>query len=308
MPVVQIHDLGDPRLADYRHVPDPELLRRGEVFVAEGRLVVRTLLARSPFATRSVLVTETALDALRDVIEPRLVELPVYVVEQGGIEALTGFNIHRGCLAIGERPKATGLGPLLREVHGDARGAWLEPARRHLASRSTGPLVVLEQIVNADNVGGIFRNAAAFGAAAVVLGPNCCDPLYRKSIRTSMGAVLRVPFAGADEWPGALGRLRDAGFTVVALTPRPDAVSIEDFVRTRVAPGVPVGSVSPSHRVALLAGSEGPGLSAEATAAADVAVRIPMATGQDSLNVATAVGIALYRLAAHQGPGARIQA
>ncbi len=271
MPVLPIDDLSDPRLADYRHVPDPELLRRGEIFVAEGRLVVRTLLADSPFVTRSLLVTETALEALRDVIEPRLGDLPVYVVTQGTIQHLTGFNIHRGCLAIGERPAPVGLEEALESQ------TWRFAPR-------LAPLVVLEQIVNADNVGGIFRNAAAFGAAAAVLGPNCCDPLYRKAIRTSMGAALRLPFVRAGDWPCALRRLREAGFTVLALTPRPDALSIEEFV-----PG--------GRSLALLAGSEGPGLSAAALDAADVAIRIPMASGVDSLNVATAVGIALHRLA-----------
>ncbi len=298
MPVQPIEDLSDPRVADYRHVPDPELLRRGEIFVAEGRLVVRALLADSPFVTRSLLVTETALEALHDVIEPRLGDLPVYVVTQGAIQHLTGFNIHRGCLAIGERPAPVVLEEFLETVRRDTAigQAWgkapalPEPQTRRFAPRPAGsPLVVLEQIVNADNVGGIFRNAAAFGAAAAVLGPNCCDPLYRKSIRTSMGAVLRVPFVGAGDWPSALRRLREAGFTVVALTPRPDALSIEEFV-----PG--------GRSLALLAGSEGGGLSAAALDAADVAIRIPMATGVDSLNVATAVGIALHRLAEHDRP------
>jgi len=269
MPVERVSDLSDPRLAEYRHVPDPELLRRGAIFVAEGRLVVRALLADSPFVTRSLLVTETAFDALHDVLEPRLAALAVYVVDQGTIQRLTGFNIHRGCLAIGERPAPV----LLKDALGCAPRA---------------PLVVLEQVVNADNVGGIFRNAAAFGAAAVVLGPNCCDPLYRKAIRTSMGAVLRVPFVQAGEWPDALAHLREAGFGIVALTPRPDAMSIEEFVGRGEAGSRPV---------ALLAGSEGPGLSPEALAAADVTVRIPMATGVDSLNVATSVAIALHRLA-----------
>lgn len=289
MPVERLDDLSDPRLSDYRGVPDPELLRRGEIFVAEGREVVRTLLSRSPLATRSVLVTQTAFDALRDAIEPRLATLPVFVVAQDTIEALTGFNIHRGCLAIGERPASMRLEELL--------GGWPDASRltgttspERAGGRPALPdrLVVLEHIVNADNVGSIFRNAAALGADAVVLGPNCCDPLYRKAIRTSMGAALRVPFAQAGEWPAAVDRLRDAGFTVVALTPSPDAMDIDAFVEGREAGG----------RLALLAGSEGPGLSAAALEAADARVRIPMAAGVDSVNVATAVAIALHRLAA----------
>ncbi len=267
MPLERVEGLHDPRLADYRHVPDPELLRRGEVFVAEGRLVVRALLASSPFRTRSVLLTEHAFGALADVIEPRLADLPVFLVEQGAIEALTGFNIHRGCLAIGERPGRVSLDDLLTRL----------PAARRL--------VVLERIANADNMGGIFRNAAAFGADAVVLGPGCCDPLYRKSIRVSMGASLRVPFCDAGDWGADLERLRASDFTVAALVTGEGASDI-----TRYASAFP-----PGGRLALIAGSEGVGLTPEALAHADVALRIPMAPGIDSLNVATATGVALHR-------------
>lgn len=271
MPVIPIDDADDARLADYRHVPDPELLRRGAIFVAEGRLVVRALLTRSRFAARSLLLTETSLDALGGVLAPRLERLPVYVVPHGVIEAVTGHNIHRGCLAVGERAEPPSVQALLGERPAAAR------------------VVVLEQITNADNVGGVFRNAAAFAADAVVLGPNCCDPLYRKAIRVSMGAALYVAYAQAGRWPEALGDIKAAGFTVAALTPRRDAVPIDRFVLERGARTGPV---------AVLAGSEGEGLSDAALAAADVAVRIPMAEEVDSLNVATAIGIALHRLCA----------
>jgi len=268
MTIERLDRLDDPRLADYRHVPDPELLRRGEVFVAEGRLVVRTLLSQSPLRARSVLLTENAYRGLADVIEPRLASTPVFIVSEGAIEDLTGFNIHRGCLAIGERPVSIPLGAMLDR---------LPSARR---------LVVLEQIGNADNLGGIFRNAAAFGADAVVLGPGCCDPLYRKAIRVSMGAALRVPFCHVADWIADLDALRAAGFIVAALTPAADAQDMARYVE----------AVSPQARLALLVGAEGPGLSADALAHADVALRIPMVPGTDSLNVATATGIALHRL------------
>jgi tRNA G18 (ribose-2'-O)-methylase SpoU len=267
MPIERVESLDDPRLADYRHVPDPELLRRGEVFVAEGRLVVRALLASSPFRTRSVLLTENAFHALADVIERRLASLPVFLVEQGTIEALTGFNIHRGCLALGERPPRATVDDLLTR---------LPTARR---------LVVLERIANADNMGAIFRNAAAFGADAVVLGPGCCDPLYRKAIRVSMGAALRVPFARADDWKADLERLRAAGFTVAALVTDEGAEDVSPYASAFLAGG----------KLALMAGSEGPGLTPEALAHADVTLRIPMVPGVDSLNVATATGVALHR-------------
>ena len=144
---------------------------------------------------------------------------------------------------------------------------------------------MLEAVANADNVGGIFRNAAAFGAGAVLLSPACCDPLYRKAIRTSMAAVLRVPFARCDDWPQDLVRLRDRGFRIVALTPREPAAMLADFA-ARPRP----------ERVALLAGTEGAGLSAAAEQLADERVRIPIESAVDSLNVAVAVGIALHAL------------
>jgi tRNA G18 (ribose-2'-O)-methylase SpoU len=268
MPIVPVTDAADPRLADYRHVPDPELLRQGAIFVAEGRLVVRALVAGARFRTRSILVTETAWRSVADAVEPRLDTLDVYLATSGVVEALTGFDMHRGCLAIGERPAPTGLEAMLDT---------LPDARR---------VVVLEQVSNADNLGGIFRNAAAFGASAVVLGPHCCDPLYRKATRVSMGATLHVPFAEAGSWPGALDALRARGFRVAALTPRPGGRSLGDYA----------GALPAGERVAVLAGSEGPGLSTEAVGRADATVRIPMAPGVDSLNVATAVGIALYDL------------
>jgi tRNA G18 (ribose-2'-O)-methylase SpoU len=267
MPIERVEGLNDQRLADYRQVPDPELLRRGEIFVAEGRFVVRTLLASSQFRTRSVLLTESAYSALADVIEPRLWETAVFLVEEGAIEALTGFNIHRGCLAIGERPARTTVGHLLGRHPGVRR------------------LVVLERIANADNMGGVFRNAAAFGADAVVLGPGCCDPLYRKAIRVSMGAALQVPFCDARDWGADLELLRAAGFVITALVTAEDADDIARYADERLRDG----------RLALLAGSEGAGLTPEALAHADFRLRIAMAPGVDSLNVATATGIALHR-------------
>ena len=184
----RVTDPDDERLADYRNVPDPELLERRGVFVAEGRLVVRRLLTGSRFTARSVMVTETGLASLADALEDAD-SIPVYVVPQPLMNDVTGFNIHRGCLAIGER-----------RADDDWRLAVL--ARRDC-------LVALERVGNADNVGSVFRNAAAFGVDAVLIGPACADPLYRKAIRTSMGAVLSVPFARALPWPQALHELRD---------------------------------------------------------------------------------------------------
>jgi tRNA G18 (ribose-2'-O)-methylase SpoU len=268
MPIERLETVDDERLADYRHVPDPELLRRGEIFVAEGRLVVRALLTQSRFPVRSILLTEAALEALADVIEPRLAATPVFVVPPRAIEGLTGFNIHRGCLAIGQRQARIDAAQMLAGVPHASR------------------LVVLEGVGNADNVGGIFRNAGALGADAVVVGPGCCDPFYRKAIRVSMGAVLRVPFCHTGSWPGDLRAIGASGFILAALTPASDALDLGAFA----------ASLSSGAKVALLAGSEGEGLSSAAVSRADLAIRIPMAPGTDSLNVATAIGIALHRL------------
>jgi len=265
MPLETIDAPDDPRLAPYRHAADPVRLREHGLFAAEGRLVVRTLLTASPLATRSVLVTRPALDGLSDVL-PAGSRFPILVVPQAVMNGIVGFNIHRGCLALGERPPDRSIESLLQD----------DPPR----------LVVLEDVSNADNVGGIFRCAAAFGAA-VVMGPHCADPLYRKAIRTSMGAALRVPFAPAAAWPGTLDVLRGSGYHVVALTPGPEA---DDLDAT-------AGAISRMPHVALLIGAEGSGLSATALAGADRRIRIRIDRSVDSLNAAVATGIALHRLA-----------
>jgi tRNA G18 (ribose-2'-O)-methylase SpoU len=253
----------DPRIADYGNVPDPDLLASRGVFVAEGRHVVRRLLTESRLRTRSLLLTAPALDALGDLVA-RLPDLPIFVVDQSAMHGITGFNIHRGCLAIGERPAPVPWTDLVRD------------ARR---------VVVLEGVANADNVGGIFRNAAAFGADAVLFGPACADPLYRKTIRTSMGAALRVPFAAMSDWPADVSRLGERGFAVVALTPGAGAEPLR-------------GCAAALHdrRVALLVGHEGDGLSDGALKAAGMRARIPTTNAVDSLNVAAATAIALYEL------------
>jgi tRNA G18 (ribose-2'-O)-methylase SpoU len=262
MVVRTLDDPGDELLSDYRSVPDPELAARRGLFVAEGRLVVTRLLRDSGLAARSALVTETAFRALRPALEARP-GLPVYVVPQAVMNEITGFNIHRGCLAIGERPAP-------RDWRALARGT---------------RLVVVERVGDAANVGALFRNAAAFGAAAVLLGPACADPLYRKAIRTSMGAALVVPFATLDGWPAALRELRAGGHAVVGLTPSAAARPLRDL-RAAVA----------GRPVALVVGHEGDGLTDDARGACEYHARIPMADGVDSLNVATAAAIALYEL------------
>jgi tRNA G18 (ribose-2'-O)-methylase SpoU len=267
MPIVAVEDAGDRRLDDYRNVPDPVLLAERGIFVAEGRLVVRRLLCSSRFAARSLLLTPTALSSLADLASKAadgISPVPVYVVPQQVMNGITGFNLHRGCLAIGERRPA------------EAPPDVVAVARR---------IVVAERVGNADNVGAIFRNAAALGAGAVLLDPASTDPLYRKAIRTSMGAALHVPFARATPWPDTLGALQAAGFVLVGLTLSPAA-----------APVRAVAATLTNRRVAVVVGHEGEGLSEAALAACDVQARIPMAAGVDSLNVATATAIALYEL------------
>ncbi len=196
MPVIRIDGFDDPRLADYRNVSDGELLRRGNRFVAEGRLVVSRLVA-SGHRIDSILLNEASLRALEPALSGLATHVPVYVSGTAELSAITGFNLHRGCLALAERPPERVLADVVRK---------------------TERLLVLEGVTDADNVGSAFRNAAAFGAS-VLLSPTCCDPLYRKAIRTSMGSVLATPYARAETWPDDLRALKAEGFEVVALTP-----------------------------------------------------------------------------------------
>jgi tRNA G18 (ribose-2'-O)-methylase SpoU len=265
MSVIRIDRIDDPRLEVYRCVSDGELLRRRNLFVAEGRLVVCRLLA-SGHRVLSLLVNEASLRALAGPLSRAAASLPVYLCSSREFESITGFHLHRGCLAMAERPRER----TLREI---VNGSEI--------------LLALEAIADADNVGGVFRNAAAFGADGVLLSPTCCDPLYRKAVRTSMGSVLRVPYARLDDWPHQLSGLRSEGFSLIALTPAPDAIDLMSIPRH-----------GPGRRIAVLVGSEGAGLSADALQMADVRVRIPIDPDIDSLNLATATGIALYQIRA----------
>ena len=264
--IVRIDSLDDPRVEDFRNVPDPLLVRRRGLFVAEGRLVVERLLTSPGYCLRALLLTETALAHLQRRALWDGLEVPVYLTSPSLLQDIGGYHFHQGCLGLAERPRSASLHDVVDAVR---------PGR---------PLLVLERVGNPDNVGGIFRNAAALGAGAVVLSPGCADPLYRKSVRTSLGAVLLVPHAVADDWPAALRALGRRGWAVVALTPDEGALPLG-----RYEP--PVGA-----RLALLLGNEGDGLSREALAGADVRVRIPVEPPVDSLNVATAAAVALHDL------------
>jgi tRNA G18 (ribose-2'-O)-methylase SpoU len=253
----------DPRVADYAHIGDPAWLRDHGLFVAEGRLVVERLILARRFRVRSLLLTAAAREKLAATLAA--VECPVHVATREVMQSLTGFDFHRGCLALAERGDSADMQPALAA------------ARR---------LLCLEGVANPDNVGGLFRIAEAFRADAVLLDPSSGDPLYRKAIRTSMGAALRLPFRRLAPWPGALASLQNEGFLVVALTPRESARPLNDYVR----------ALHGRERLIVIAGAEGSGLSADALQRANVQVRIPIAVGVDSLNVVAAAAVALAAL------------
>jgi tRNA G18 (ribose-2'-O)-methylase SpoU len=269
MPAVhEITDPGDSRLSDYRALTDLELRTRWELpnglFIAEGELVLRRAL-RAGYRPRSYLIDAKRIDQLADLPD----DAPVYAAAPAVLDSVTGFHVHRGVLASFHRL------PLLT-------AADLLPAARRLA--------ILEDINNHTNIGAVFRDAAALGVDAVLLSPTCADPLYRRSVRVSMGEVFAVPYARLEPWPDALATVREAGFTVLALTPAPDAVPLQ-----RLKP-------DQRERAALLLGAEGPGLSRHALAARDVPVKIPMRRNVDSLNVAAAAAVAFWELGRDDDP------
>jgi tRNA G18 (ribose-2'-O)-methylase SpoU len=260
---VPISDPADPRVAPYLAVREKDLVgRRGE-FIAEGEVVLRVLLSGNARAkASSVLVAQNRVARLAALAPNALADLPVYVANQAVMDAIVGFPIHRGMLAHGIRPPDVGAGPLLARLSAQAL------------------VLALFGIANHDNMGGLFRNAAAFGVDAVLLDSSCCDPLYRKAIRVSVGAALKVPFARLGDGEDPLALLEFAGFEALALAP---------------AGTEPVSALRRPSRAAVLLGAEGPGLPPELLARART-LRIPMADGWDSLNVAAASAIVLHQL------------
>ena len=264
--VIEIDDPADERVADYVRLTDPELRRLRETssgadggfFIAEGVQVIRALLG-SPYPVRSLFLTPLRWSALGSSVPD---DVPVYVGPQEVLNDVAGFPLHRGALASADRLP-------LAPVASVCDGASL--------------VVATEGVNDHENLGALFRNAAAFGAGAVLLDPTSCDPLYRRAVRVSMGHALRVPFT---RWPGGVAGVRALqamGFEVVALTPSGEDVA-----------GV---GASPTGRRVVLVGAEGPGLTGPVLAAADRRVAIPMAAGVDSINVAAATAVALHRLA-----------
>jgi len=265
--LIPIDEPLDPRIEPYRAVRERDLVGRGERFIAEGEVVLRVLMTRSRFETESVLVAENRLQAVEDLIAASPDTLPVYVASRRVMEAIVGFPIHRGVLAVGRRSSAI-------------------PVREALARLPVHATVVgLIGLANHDNVGGIFRNAAAFGVDCVLIDRTTCDPLYRKAIRVSVGGSLIVPFAGVADAAAMVEELGHSGFECLSLTPSGRQNLTE---------------VRPSGRTAVLLGAEGSGLPPDILARPRP-VAIPMAAGFDSLNVATTSGIVLHHLSVQAG-------
>jgi tRNA G18 (ribose-2'-O)-methylase SpoU len=257
-----VDDPADPRLGPFLRLTDAALraghVAPGPLFIAESLQVVRRVLS-SGMVVRAVVVTPAAFGRLADDLRRRAPTTPTYLVERHVLAAAAGFDVHRGVLAAVERPPAVAV---------DA-----------IVAGAGSLLGVLEGINDQENLGAIFRNAAALGVGGLLLCPRCCDPLYRRTVRVSMGEVLSVPWARVEPWPGGLDAVRGAGFVLEALTP---------------AGAQPIAAGAAGERVAVLLGSEAHGLSPEALAAADRRVAIPMRPGVDSLNVAAASAIAFH--------------
>jgi tRNA G18 (ribose-2'-O)-methylase SpoU len=260
--IIAITDPDDPRIAPFRNIRERDLVGRAGHFIAEGKTVLSVLLGQSRHKPLALLLAEGRVESLETLLSALDAAVPVYAAPQAVLDGIAGFSMHRGVLALGARA---------------------EPFAPEAGLRGLGPkalVLVLMGIANHDNMGGIFRNAAAFGADLVLIDQTSCDPLYRKSIRVSAGGVLIVPFARFDPQTDVVGMLEQQGFQCLALSPRGEGT---------------LAAVIRRPRMAVFLGAEGPGLP-EALLARLQRVRIPMAGGFDSLNVATTSGIALHHL------------
>jgi tRNA G18 (ribose-2'-O)-methylase SpoU len=265
--LIAVTELDDTRIEAYRDIRERDLVGRDGLFVAEGRVVVEKLLASSAHQLLSLLIAAKRVRSLEPLLSGLPNDLLVFTAAQPVMDAIAGFPMHRGILAIGRRAENLLADALLGRIVGD------------------GDVLLLSGIANHDNMGGIFRNAAAFGAKAVLLDPDCCDPLYRKAIRVSVGAALLVPFARLARGEDPLALLQRHGFATVALSPTGDDL---------------LANWRPARRNAVLLGAEGSGLPAGLIARTK-SVQIPMSAGCDSLNVATTSGIVLHHLSAARG-------
>lgn len=271
MKIARVDDFEDPRIAEYRNLKDSQLIADHHHFIVEGRGNLLVLLEGARFLPDSILLSERTYASMKKELEALAPDCPIYIAGQVVMDQIVGFPIHRGCLAACERG---GVEDPLRL------------ARQALAAEAAPRLVILEGLTNHDNVGGVFRNAMCLGGRVVLLCPRCCDPLYRKAIRTSMGGSLTVPYARARDFGEMLDGLKALGFEILALDPAPDGVDLGAIDSAGLGP------------VALMFGTEGEGLSASALARADRRVRIAMEPGTDSLNVSVSAAIALHALRA----------
>jgi tRNA G18 (ribose-2'-O)-methylase SpoU len=263
--LIPIHDPDDPRIEPYRQVRERDLVGRQGGFVVEGEVVLAKAAAAGRHALTSLLLDQKRVAGLSRIIEGLDPATPVYCASRAVLDAIVGFPMHRGVLAMGRRAPDRSVDAVLAEL----------PPR--------AVVLALFGIGNHDNMGGLFRNAAAFGAGAVLLGADCCDPLYRKAIRVSVGAALTTPFAYFASGDDPIAKLAAHGFEALALSP---------------AGAETLAALQPPARIAVLLGAEGPGLPADILARART-VGIPMAGGFDSLNVAVTSGIVLHHLTAH---------
>ncbi len=275
--VIRIEDPADSRLTDYTGLTDVARRSKHEpsmgIYMAESETVIRIAVAAG-HRVKSLLMAERWIEPLADLL-PRIgaddsVDIPLYVADYETLEQITGFNVHRGALAAIYRPALPTLDELLDSLDG----------------ADAPRIAILDGLVNHTNVGAIFRSAAALGADAVLISPTCADPLYRRSIRVSMGTVFQVPWTRFESWPVLGEVLRARGYGVAALALNDDSVDIEEFAR------------SMPNRLALILGTEGTGISADAASICDAIVRIPMRADVDSLNVAAASAVAFWALRA----------
>ncbi len=257
--VIFINDLADKRLGAYLNIKERDLTGRQSRFIAEGKVVLRVLLQSAQFEAESLLITENKLAGMQDILSLCSSDVPVYVVSSAHMDQIAGFNVHRGILAVGKRKTPSDINRLIKSIP------------------ENGVMLILCGISNHDNIGSIFRNAAAFEASCVLLDETCCDPLYRKAIRVSVGATLQVPYTHNGQIDDIINAVAEAGINLIALSPQ-STQSLYEL---------------PAHgRTALLLGTEGDGLPPHLLTSLQTA-RIPMSRHFDSLNVATASGIAL---------------
>lgn len=261
--LTRIDDPGDARIEAYRDIRERDLVGRQGMFIAEGKVVVEKLLGAATCRPLSLLIASKRVETLEPLLADVPTDVPVFIAAQPVLDAIAGFPLHRGVLELGRRVHDPAPDALLAGITGDA------------------DVLLLSGIANHDNMGGIFRNAAAFGAKAVLLDVDCCDPLYRKAVRVSVGATLLVPFARLPRGQDPLAILDRYGFAALALSPAGSTL---------------LPDLHPNGRNAVVLGAEGPGL-APALIRRAMSVRIAMAAGFDSLNVATTSGIVLHHLA-----------